>query len=233
MVTCHLCGDEHARDMRELGYNFCSTWFNLGQFFLNIGHAVEARLEREKVEHIYGLTGGELNRDAWGGYLYNYDGVPEWAEDDFPNRLDPGGDYVTCIDIDAPYGTSDDPIECNGKVYVPIMSYQSGGERECPCGPCGAGEEVVGEEGGETEGMSACPLCEAEAGEPHGMIYLGEGAEIVYRAVDPVCAECGLNRADALDGDCDYPGHCRCADDYADAMWGMMASIVDWCEAQQ
>lgn len=39
--------------------------------------------ERQQIEWLFSLTGGELWPESWNGFAYNYEGVPEWASTDF------------------------------------------------------------------------------------------------------------------------------------------------------
>lgn len=175
-----------------------------------VGRAIEAQNERQQVEYVFGLTGGELSNEslkftAPGRYgdvrnrewFYHYDGVPDWAEEDFK---DPrgyyshdfyGSDYFTLVEFGISYESSapEELTTLDGKLYLRVRSYSSSGETECPMGSCGD-NETVGEDS--TEGMAQCPLCEADAGEKHGYIYLGNSAEHVYRHLDLACAGCGV-----------------------------------------
>lgn len=141
------------------------------------------RNEREQIEWVFGLTGGELNDKPlryanlvccmkhpeyerhWAPYFY--DGVPEYARR-IEYKL--GGSFMTVVHC-ALYG-SEMPrvIYAGGKRWRKIATYTSSGETECP--------------GKDFDSPSRpCPLCEAREGEEHGMIYIGEGwAEVVYRA---------------------------------------------------
>lgn len=66
----------------------------------------DAQIERTQVEQVFGLTGGELNDSPWGGFAYNYEGVPEWASEDFDRETRASGEYVTVIEIGCSYGSS-------------------------------------------------------------------------------------------------------------------------------
>lgn len=166
-----------------------------------VSDAIEASIEREQVEQIYGLTGGggELDdkpllyldeNEGSHSVAYHYDGVPEWAGEDFADRYEYGVDYFTVIDIDNPYGWFQQEMKfSDGRRYFLVRTYASGSEAECPLGPSGADEKVGVNS---TEGMVACPLCEADEGEEHGYIYLGTGSEAVYKHVDFNCKMCGI-----------------------------------------
>ena len=161
----------------------------------------EQAIEREQVEWVFGLTGGELDdkplefTDESGkarSWRYHYNGVPEWAESDFGTHDYFNVDYFTMVETDCCYGSAAPEWlkTSDGKLYVRVEQYTHSGEAECPCGPSGDNEKV-GEE--HTEGQEQCPLCEAEKGEDHGYIYLGPGCETVYRHIDVVCNECEYN----------------------------------------
>lgn len=136
--------------------------------------------ERQEIEWVFMLTGGELNDAPWGGFAYNYDGVPEWAASDFDDRFD--HEYRTIIGCFV-YGSPPEQIVDAEGVWELRATFASSGEAECPLRP-----EVVEDE--------RCPLCDEPSGEPHGYIYLGDGwAEAVYRLQSD-----DLDDDDALDG---------------------------------
>lgn len=191
----------------------------------SVGRGVEARFEREQVEFVFGLTGGELDdepieffllpRERWEHVNpvtrhYTYDGVPEWAGSDFPDKYDSGVSYFTIVEAGIDYGSIlTEAIQfADGKVWVKVEQYVHSGETECPAGSCGD-DETVGEDS--TEGFAECPLCGEKAGEKHGYIYVGPGAETVYKRIDVACAECGLTRGDIEEPDTD--DLCGCAFD--------------------
>lgn len=156
--------------------------------------------ERECVEWVLGLTGGELETkplkfrapNKWGEisdrtWKYHYDGLPEWASSDFPERFE--CNYFTLIEIGVSYESSaPDELTIDGERWFKVRTYNHSGETECPLGSSGD-DETVGE--AHTEGVEECPLCEEKKGEKHGYIYLGDCLENVYCRVDFKCAECG------------------------------------------
>lgn len=137
----------------------------------------EARIEQERMEWVFGLTGGELSDRKWecaneegedATFKWWYDGVPEYAESDFPERHDLEHRTVLCYG-----GPPEVLVDKDGRWYLQ-RSYSSSGETECPVAQ--ADEDVE----------RPCCLCEAEEGEEHGHIYVGDGwCEAVYRE-DPV-----------------------------------------------
>jgi hypothetical protein len=167
----------------------------------------EAEIEREQVAWVFGLTGGELEDkpltfkapDHWGEsqdrtWRYHYDGLPEYASSDYPDRFDNGVYYMTLVEIGCSYGSgAPEWIDFGKERWFQVAQFANSGETECPEGPSGAAEKV-GE--GHTEGMERCPLCEADAGEDHGYIYVGVGCETVYKRVDFSCDACGVLKSE-------------------------------------
>lgn len=146
----------------------------------------EASIERECVEWVFGLTGGELAdkrldyQDATdephkpdSTFRYHYDGLPEWCMSDYADRFDGGIDYFTAVTC-CLYGAPPERIRTtDGKVYVRGELYQNSGETQCPC---------IDAEGADPYQGVRCELCERADGEEHGCIYLGDGwCEVVYR----------------------------------------------------
>jgi hypothetical protein len=87
-------------------------------------------IERQQVEYVFGLTGGELADESWAGFAYWYEGVPEWAQEDFKGRQTHWATttYRTVIALDQCYGFNPPTIE--GWEFV--RSYGHSGETECP-----------------------------------------------------------------------------------------------------
>jgi hypothetical protein len=160
----------------------------------------ERAVERQQVEWVFGLTGGELDDEPLfcGGtvYHFHYDGIPEYAGEDFPDQHDNGIDYYTVVACFLhSKGVEEDAVPYED--YKLTRWYQSSGEAECPGRNCGSVEEAWEHEKG-----SVCYLCEADKpklGEPvedgngHGYIYLGEGwCEVVFRRDTYLrCITCG------------------------------------------
>lgn len=187
-------------------------WWGLRDQWAAIGEAIIAGFERQQIEWVFGLTGGELAdeplhfRDEDGTerkWAYHYDDVPEWAADDFDTHegrvsfctlIEAGVSYSSCAPEIMNFGT---------EVWHKVATYAASGETECPERQ---DQELVGE--GHTEGLQQCPLCEADAGEEHGFIYVGESAEHVYMHVDMLCAICEVSASEiagagAMRCDCD------------------------------
>lgn len=148
----------------------------------------EAAIERQCVEWVFGLTGGELSDKPLTymrlgeleprTFLYHFDGVPEWCASDYPDLHDSHVDYFTAVRC-CLYDEHHEYIEIDGKRYVKVESYVSSGETECPGKHEDSGDKVTPDH---CDGGRVCVLCEAELGEEHGYIYLGDGwCEIVYR----------------------------------------------------
>lgn len=153
----------------------------------------EIAIERQQVEAVFGLTGGELNdgplcfydADAKPGTdgamewrrSFFYDGPPSYASADYPDLHTDEATYLTIV-CDCLHGMPPERItlkDDDSRVYVRDNYFTSSGETECPCADMG----------GEPDPFAgkACPLCERSADDPkHGHIYLGDGwCEVVYR----------------------------------------------------
>jgi len=161
----------------------------------------EARIQRECVEWVFGLTGGELNDKPWRPFterdlsgepetfLYSYDGPP-----DYDVRDSSDGDYVTVVS-DCLTGEEPENLYENGTRYVRVAIFMSSGETDC-IGP--ADESHVGE-----SVERPCPYCESQEGEEHGCIYLGDGwCETVYQRI-ATCKTCGVDLTENDDDLCD------------------------------
>lgn len=169
----------------------------------SVARGINAKIERQQVEYVFLLTGGELDDEPLRfidengcsrGWLYHYDGVPEWAECDYVDLHDNCVDYFTLVEISISYGSyAPETIRVKDRTYVKMQSYGHSGECECP-GQHDDPPNQVGE--GHTEGLKQCPLCEEESGNKHGYIYLGNGAEHVYKWIGPSCWDCDLSRED-------------------------------------
>jgi hypothetical protein len=148
----------------------------------------EAEREREEVENVFRLGGGELEDDAWGGYAYNYEGAPEYAEEIRPDQ-----------DLDYQYHT----VIVTGGGFLPspkkkllvdnvewelVETFMSSGETECIiCGAGGNGIEWWAEQFEKQHGVppkadDMCGLCETEMEDMPGYVYVGDSYEAVYRA---------------------------------------------------
>lgn len=130
----------------------------------------ESAVDRMRMAWLFGLTGGELNDEPWAGYRYNYDGVPEYATTDFPDRWQHR--FRTIIGSFL-FTEPNERLEDDEGEWERAAVYASSGEAECPFRP-----------GLVQEGR--CILCEEPRGEEHGYIYVGDGwAEVVYRLSEP------------------------------------------------
>ncbi len=128
--------------------------------------------EREQVEWVFGLTGGELNDEAWGGFAYNYDEVPDYVRRDYPDLYDGNVSYRTVVGYFV-YGSPPEELIDDEGIWERRATYASSGETECPLSP----DRVED---------ARCPLCDSEPGDPHAYIYVGDGwAEVVYRLERP------------------------------------------------
>lgn len=151
----------------------------------------EKQIERQCVEWVFGLTGGELSdkplaytvggNDDVHSFEYHFDGVPDYCgKGDYPDLHDSHVDYFTAV-TDCLYGNAPDEIVVAGKRYVQVNSFVSSGETECPGMHDDMNDGAVTLEHADVGGK-VCMLCEADLGEEHGYIYLGDGwCEVVYR----------------------------------------------------
>lgn len=111
-------------------------------------------IETAQVEQVFSLDGGELDREPWilaetfdaeDGHQrsspytwgYTYQGIPEWAREDFPSlrhycgQVD--GDFMTVIDLAAVYSSPPGVmVQDDGAIWVKVASYANSGERPCP-----------------------------------------------------------------------------------------------------
>lgn len=117
-----------------------------------------AEVERERIECLFGLGGGELEDEPWGEYAYWYEGSPEYVA----SAQEKNG-YVYRTVIAYCLFSQPKPPE-DGWKLVEVYPVS-----EADCWRDGAGTEA--------ENPSPdCPLCEGE-----GTIFLGEGwAEAVF-----------------------------------------------------
>ena len=136
----------------------------------------DAIIERQQIEAVFGLTGGELADDRWDvgdqtgtarAYAYWYEGPPEWAAHEFTDRYDV--DYRTLICC-CLFGGPPEVLGDDEGAWSRVASYASSGETECPW----RGAANCAAEG-------PCALCGGDE-EDHGHVYLGDGwCEVVYR----------------------------------------------------
>jgi hypothetical protein len=151
---------------------------------------------------VFGLTGGEMSLadETWCGYAYHYDGAPDYAESELKAAAEERGlDPWSLITVIVTHGGFLPPPEetltdAAGNVWTLLASFANSGETECPgqhdernkvtridCGPKARPSDEYDSDKPPSP-PDRCVLCEAERGEPHGMIYVGEGYEAVYAA---------------------------------------------------
>lgn len=133
--------------------------------------------QRDRIEWVFGILGGELETVPWDGYPYWYDGAPDYA-DELKN-----GEYRTIIRnclFDPP------PDEIEG--WKLIQTFSSSGETECPGKWFSNGvvhESDCVEAPSSVGPYKVCPYCEQALGMEHSMIYLGDGwLEAVYQKTE-------------------------------------------------
>jgi hypothetical protein len=157
----------------------------------------EKRIERTCVEYVFGLTGGELEDKPWEPwvpnteesfpYLYDqaserwtftywYDGLPDWCAHDYKDRYD--ATYRTVV-RHCLWGLPPETVLEKGVTWRRKAHFVSSGETEC-CLKEPWENDVL-----ELHSKRPCEYCEAQEGEEHGYIYLGDGwCEVIYRADD-------------------------------------------------
>lgn len=164
------------------------------------------QIEREQIEWVFVLTGGELADKPWrGSYLsrfggwahcvhhYWYDDTPEYAERELKNAEHWNAEFITLITwgggfLDAPPAF----VRRNRIHYKLVATYTNSGETECP--QCQRDDRettpLTRRERNWSNGQWECSLCEEylEPDRTHpkrSFIYIGEGYEAVYRRIKP------------------------------------------------
>jgi hypothetical protein len=163
----------------------------------------EAAIEREQVERVLRLTGGELDDKPWHYWLahrysdgtamdtgdidsfyegrshYWYEGAPDGSEiEDSASR-----NLRTLIAFGGGYMSAPNPELYDGDgIWKLVHSWNHSGETECPGQQYNRdGTKTVTEE---TSTDGECHLCEEKIGEDHRFIYIGEGYEATYELVE-------------------------------------------------
>ncbi len=130
-------------------------------------------IEREEVEIVFGLTGGELSDRPWAVFRHWYEGPPAYHKEDLPEE----GMYRTAVTC-ALYRTLPKELEDGRAVYKLEQSFEGSGEAPCPGSDEGDGR--VAENQCNTHGR--CWYCDERIYEPHSFVYIGPGwVEAVYR----------------------------------------------------
>jgi hypothetical protein len=164
-----------------------------------------AEIEKEQVEQVFMLGGGELNHEPWTvkvpepgltshptyrpargarmqseTFPYWYEGPPEYAEEFRGYRHE--GTYRTVV-ADCLYGLPPVAVADRDGVWKRVAEFRSSGERECPWEGVDDIPTVMGRHGRQgtkvlkahTNDGKECSLCSANVGEAHGYVFLGEG----------------------------------------------------------
>jgi hypothetical protein len=211
----------------------------------------EARIEREQVEHVFGLTGGELSDRAWHYvaekvsqvdgkpftpanervpmdetsacrlFHYWYDGAPEYVASEYRNETREIRTVVCCALFGMPPAIMWDAA--TGDRWARIADFRSSGETGCP-GQQEDGGNLVTD--AHTAGSERCVLCDEEKGAPHGMIYIGEGwGEFLYVRETPIV------HFEIIDHGCDgeqyFPGCGVSFTKYTDVITGIGDSAYE------
>lgn len=167
---------------------------NIFEIVGGLGDMTSAEREKEEIEAVFSLGGGELEDESWGGFKYWYDGVPSYAEGDFDDwalkEYHTGiGNYMG----KGPSETYKNPIKDEDGEWEYQRHYTTSGETDCPV--CGAGSDNVYlneyyeekynvEDGADAPDKAECPLCETEKKDQPGVVYIGDGwAEVVFENV--------------------------------------------------
>lgn len=150
-------------------------------------YPIKDEREKQQIEVVFGLTGGELNdaplryaygkrsadvappqfRRGWARYFY--DGVPDYDS----RQRKHGGDYITIVACEV-FGQMPRKIQARGRTWIKVARYGHSGEAECSEFGSSVRES-------QTDDHGRCILCDEE--DVHGHVYLGDGyAEIVYKA---------------------------------------------------
>jgi hypothetical protein len=190
-------------------------------------------IERERIEWVYGLTGGELADTPWRGFAgdesherdvepvaitraYWYEGIPDYCERSERERWTYDTRAVTLITWGGGYLPYPKKwIADESGIWVKVACYTNSGETECPGRHEDEGPKVRPEQCGE-DGW--CLLCEER--EEHGYIYLGEGYEAIYALAVHRCEDCSedihCSNVDAYASrDCGCPAVCAACLDAA------------------
>jgi hypothetical protein len=172
---------------------------------LYIKAEIESNVEEMEIEEVFGLTGGELESESFlytypadvpsterrsGIFHFWYTGVPEYVEREIVNSHPWNARFMTILRT-SPYETAeviftkDDEAEETETKWQRIHEYSSSGECECPFRHEEDPEHGKSDDGVPLVGPGGCHLCEADPGDAHGHIYIGDGcAEVVYRTWD-------------------------------------------------
>jgi len=165
----------------------------------------EEAKEREEIEQVFSLTGGELEDKPWhyvrwvqqrpdwgkdqkqehdyksdpGKLRFWYEGVPDYAGGDFKDQYHPRVEYRTAVyDRSCGHIGPDDLIEDDdGSIWRCVAWFASSGEVQCPLWDNDEGDHLVKDEDCKNPDMpDVCYLCEHDVhGDEHGYIYLGDG----------------------------------------------------------
>jgi hypothetical protein len=171
---------------------------------------VEHDIERQRVEEVFGLTGGELNDRPWEpfepdtdgsaftrvSFAYSYDGAPSYAEEYRGGRR--AGDHECVVVQDCLFGELPAVLYEKGRRYDRVAVLRSSGETECPCNDTdeqahrqAAAKLDPDERAALGVKVEPCPLCEDDGTDETPHIYLGDGwCETVYRVTE-TCGACG------------------------------------------
>lgn len=149
----------------------------------------ECRINRESVECVFGLTGGELEDKPWvctsdngeisQKFAFWYEGSPDYCKRDWSTE-------TRTIIFEGLYSSAPITLVDGTGTWTKFASFTSSGECECPHRNADDSEDTDAEI---AEDDSTCELCGETDGDGHGFIYLGDGySEVVYK-VEPEIEE--------------------------------------------
>lgn len=138
--------------------------------------------EREQIEALFSLGGGELMDAAWLGHAYWYEGAPEWDED---FREEDDYQYRTVIEW-SHFAPEENEVQTDeeGVEWEVVKWY--GAPTETDCWVCGHGSDAFENGFRETYDREPgpgdeCGLCEYKFEDMPGYIYDGEAHEVLFR----------------------------------------------------
>lgn len=148
-----------------------------------ISHLIRGELDGGTIDYTYvsyPWVGADAE-DKSGTFRYHYTGVPEWCASDYADLHSNDCDYFTAV-RDCLFGLPPEEIVVGGKSYARGAHYSHSGETECVYRSGAPEDDVVTAEQCNGPTANVCPYCEADVGDDHGYINIGDGwCEVVYR----------------------------------------------------
>lgn len=148
----------------------------------------EEMQEKEQIENVFGLGGGELEEGNFAGFAYWYEGAPEYASESDLGIHPHEGELRTTITYGGGYLPHPaKELEHDGEMWELVKHFMSSGEADCwICGHGGNGKEWWADEFEDKhdrppEPTDYCGLCETEYKDMPGYVFINSGYEAVYR----------------------------------------------------